>query len=315
MLKPGCREQQCKDRITESGRLGNKMSIIACSSSSETSDNDSSQLEKIKQTSLSSGLSFLPTAGTVLREESVTRKVEGKTSTKENKTYPHHFISSLLSGVGSGALSSIACAPLDLIRTRMQVMGDVHVPNVSNNSETKAGHSTKIFTRQHFHRSAQSLSVYRAIRDVIATDGIKGCFRGLGATLVTVPTFWGMYFPLYELAKRDLHHIYLSSSATSGFDMSKANNDDVRVMPQVHMASAILAGSVADFFCNPLFVVRTRMQTEALHYLELPVSDRMPHGILSTTKRLYAEGGVEIFWRGFTASLLGLSHVAIQFPV
>jgi hypothetical protein len=31
------------------------------------------------------------------------------------------------------------------------------------------------------------------LRDIIKTDGIRGCFRGLGATLVTVPTFWGVY--------------------------------------------------------------------------------------------------------------------------
>ena len=34
-----------------------------------------------------------------------------------------------------------------------------------------------------------------------------------------------------------------------------------------------------------------------------------------TVKAVYAEGGIPAFWRGLTASLLGLGHVAIQFPV
>ena len=83
------------------------------------------------------------------------------------------------------------------------------------------------------------------------------------------------------------------------------------------MTSAILAGAVADFFCNPMFVVRTRMQTEALHYLDTPLQQRKPQGILRTVKGLYIEGGggVAIFWRGYFASLLGLTHCAVQFPL
>lgn len=75
------------------------------------------------------------------------------------------------------------------------------------------------------------------------------------------------------------------------------------------------AGAAADIVCNPLFLVRTRIQTEALHYFERPPSERVPHGVLKTVKAVYAEGGIPAFWRGLTASLLGLGHVAIQFPV
>jgi solute carrier family 25 folate transporter 32 len=64
-----------------------------------------------------------------------------------------------------------------------------------------------------------------------------------------------------------------------------------------------------------MFVVRTRMQTEALHYFQLPPSERTPHSISQTVSGLYREGGVWIFWRGLTASLLGLGHVGIQFPL
>ena len=83
----------------------------------------------------------------------------------------------------------------------------------------------------------------------------------------------------------------------------------------VHLGSAITAGGLADVVCNPMFVVRTRMQTEALHYFHMPVADRKPHGVMSTVLSLYKEGGIPIFWRGLTASLLGLGHVGIQFPV
>lgn len=206
------------------------------------------------------------------------------------------MLSPLVAGVGAGALSSVVCAPLDLIRTRMQVIGSV--PSMNN---------------------APRFSIYRALRDVVAADGIQGCFRGLGATLVVIPSFWGMYFPVYEMTKRYLHILYKQDQ------MNEAHLDrtihirwedyNSRVPPQVHLVSAILAGAGADLVCNPLFVVRTRMQTEALHYLERSVEDQRPLGMAKTVKHLYREGGVKIFWAGFSASLWGLSHVAIQFPV
>ena len=81
-----------------------------------------------------------------------------------------HMISSLVAGMGSGVLASVVCAPLDLIRTRMQVMGEVR------------SHSAPASARAH---NMPSLSVYRALADIAKQDGIRGCFRGLGATLAT----------------------------------------------------------------------------------------------------------------------------------
>ena len=188
-------------------------------------------------------------------------------------------MSSIIAGVGSGSLASIVCAPLDLLRTRMQVVGGLE--NGSTNPK-----------------------IIKSIYEIYASDGIRGCFRGLGATLATVPAFWGLYFPLYESLKHQF--MTLSSSYGDGGHNHHA---------LVHLSSAMTAGAVADVVCNPMFVVRTRMQTEALHYFQVPVAERKPHGVAATIIGLYKEGGVPIFWRGLTASLLGLFHVGIQFPV
>lgn len=134
-------------------------------------------------------------------------------------------IASLFAGVGSGMFSSVACAPLDLVRTRMQVLGSLD--NGGRNG-----------TR------AMDTSLINSMKDIISRDGVRGCFRGLGATLVTVPTFWGIYFPLYEMSKTDLQEM----SMQNGYGGSCHS-------PIVHMASAIFSGAIADFFCNPLFVV------------------------------------------------------------
>jgi solute carrier family 25 (mitochondrial folate transporter), member 32 len=87
----------------------------------------------------------------------------------------------------------------------------------------------------------------------------------------------------------------------------------------VHMGSAVLAGGIADVLINPMFVVRTRMQTEGLHHLNLNNNGKNFNAtrtsLYQTVRNLYQEGGYSIFWRGMTANLLGLSHVAVQFPI
>lgn len=204
-----------------------------------------------------------------------------------------HTLASLFAGVGSGMFSSVACAPLDLVRTRMQVLG-----SLNTNTGTGSGSATSAGSK------AMDTSLVNSMKEIISRDGVRGCFRGLGATLVTVPTFWGIYFPLYEMSKTDLQEM----SVRHGYGGPSHS-------PLVHMSAAIFSGAIADFFCNPLFVVRTRMQTEALHYMEVPHADRKPHSMKKTIQLLHREGGYPVFWRGFTASLLGLSHVGIQFPV
>ncbi len=112
---------------------------------------------------------------------------------------------SLLAGLGSGTLSSIACAPLDLIRTRMQVVGDFK----SSSSSSK---SKMINT-----------NIVQGLKDIIATDGIRGCFRGLCPTLMTVPTFWGLYFPSYEFLKKDLYRRGSGSDFFGTFSLGSAH--------------------------------------------------------------------------------------------
>lgn len=48
-----------------------------------------------------------------------------RSASQQTRSDPIYFYSSLVAGVGSGALASILCAPLDLVRVRMQVWGQV----------------------------------------------------------------------------------------------------------------------------------------------------------------------------------------------
>jgi solute carrier family 25 (mitochondrial folate transporter), member 32 len=127
-------------------------------------------------------------------------------------------------------------------------------------------------------------------------EGRRGLFKGLGTALVNVPLFWSIYWYCYEHMKLRLQDDFSHLSSLSQ-----------------HILSAAIAGGVADVVTNPFWVVRTRIQTLALHpdhVISAPT--------ISTYKMfrtIYQKEGFLAFYKGLTASLLGLPHVAIQFPL
>ena len=160
---------------------------------------------------------------------------------------------------------------------------------------------------------ANQAGFFKMMQDIIKYDGIVGCFRGLTPTLACVPVFWGLYFPIYEHAKPfygDLYERYFGKDFFLGDKEDEEDDDQNDYNSLVHLAAAMSAGAAADVLVNPMFLVRTRMQTESLHYF---VEHKyMPKLTLrETVVSLFREGNgnLLIFWRGLTASLLGLTHV------
>lgn len=213
---------------------------------------------------------LLPSITTAVPIKTITKTDQSMANLRKHQPQRDSIFlwSSVAAGVGSGALASLICAPLDLIRTRLQVWHEVK------------------------HTSTRNMAIIQMLKDIVRKEGWSGCFRGISATLITVPSFWGVYFPLYDHFKRT-------------WSQHNANP------AWVHMGSAVTAGGISDVICNPMFVVRTRIQTEILHEL---AANHRPNTILQTIQALYREGGIAIFWRGMTANLMGLSHVAVQFP-
>lgn len=177
-------------------------------------------------------------------------------------------VRSLAAGVGAGVICTLVCAPLDVTKVRLQVQG-----TLGNSSRYSGG-------------------VYASIRKIYVEEGLKGVFKGVGPALVTVPLFWGVYWPIYDKMK---YHFEDESPGVLG-----------------HIKSAIVAGAVGDVITNPFWVTRTRIQTLALHS-EATVSPDV--STVQMMRIIYETEGWRAFYKGLGASFLGLSHVAIQFPL
>eukprot|EP00056_Hartaetosiga_gracilis_P020853 m.21614 g.21614 ORF g.21614 m.21614 type:complete len:382 (-) comp8741_c0_seq1:40-1185(-) len=177
----------------------------------------------------------------------------------------------LVAGAGSGVVNSLLCSPLDVAKIRQQLEGAYMAKGSS----------------QRYN------GVVSTLRIIYQEEGLKGWFRGIRPSLFTLPLFWAIYFPSYELAKEEFASVGMTG-------------------PLVHCASAMFGGLMSDFVTNPLWVVRTRMVSGIYHpssvLKESPsVSYHMRH--------IVKKEGFLALYKGLTASLLGLTHVGIQFPI
>jgi solute carrier family 25 folate transporter 32 len=176
---------------------------------------------------------------------------------------------SLLSGAGAGLACTLLCAPLDVAKVRLQIQGSLGIH--------KYGGGT-----------------INVLRTIFLEEGLRGVFRGVGPAMLTVPLFWGVYWPIYDRTKNVVKEQFPSWS-----------------QPWTHLVSAISAGVVGDVITNPFWVTRTRIQTLIMH----PESMGISMSTFRMMNTIYRQEGLVALYKGLSASMLGLSHVAIQFPL
>lgn len=162
--------------------------------------------------------------------------------------------------------------PLDVIKTRLQVHG---LPVTSGST----GSGSVIMT---------------SLQDIVKREGFRGMYRGLSPTIMALLPNWAVYFTVYGQLK-------------GLFRSDEHNNGQLTVGK--NMVAAAGAGAATAIATNPLWVVKTRLQTQGLR------TDVVPYkSILSALRRIAHEEGIQGLYSGLLPSLAGISHVAIQFP-
>ncbi|KAK9326414.1 mitochondrial carrier domain-containing protein [Lipomyces orientalis] len=138
---------------------------------------------------------------------------------------------------------------------------------------------------------------YDGLRGTIATiwktEGFKGFYRGVvPITFGYLPT-WMIYFTVYESCKKTFGKLW-------GF----------RDHPfTVHVASALCAGCSSTTITNPIWVVKTRLMTQNSN------TSWYYKGTIDAFRTMYKKEGIMSFYAGLLPAFLGLTHVAVQFPL
>ncbi|KAM3134187.1 hypothetical protein pb186bvf_013705 [Paramecium bursaria] len=151
-------------------------------------------------------------------------------------------------------------------------------------------------TRLNLQSATISIGKYNGFFDtlvqIMREEGFKGFYKGYQATAVAVPLFNAFFFPIYKYNKEWY--------STKGIEGSLN-----------HLLATITTGFVCDFLTNPLWLIRTRMQTQYLHDPVNIKYKNVPQALIL----VYQEEGFLSLYKGLSASFMGLSHVAVQFPV
>lgn len=181
----------------------------------------------------------------------------------------------LLCNAGAGAAAGVIAAtfvcPLDVIKTRLQVHGLPKIGTANVRGSLIVGSLEQIFQR----------------------EGLRGMYRGLSPTVLALLPNWAVYFTIYEQLKSFLGTDGGSHQLSIGANMLAASG----------------AGAATTIATNPLWVVKTRLQTQGMKAGLEPY-----RGTLSALRRIACEEGIRGLYSGLVPALAGVSHVAIQFP-
>ncbi|XP_044976028.1 nicotinamide adenine dinucleotide transporter 2, mitochondrial-like isoform X1 [Hordeum vulgare subsp. vulgare] len=180
-----------------------------------------------------------------------------------------------VAGGSAGVISATVLCPLDVLKTRLQVYG---LP--SNLSPGTAPPGRIIIS---------------GLQHILKTEGLPGLYRGLSPTIVALYPTWAVTFSVYNYVRGLLRS-------------QDAKNGELSIQENILAASC--AGIATAVATNPLWVVKTRLQTQGMRPGVVPYTS-----ILSALRRIAAEEGLRGLYSGLLPSLAGVTHVAIQFPV
>lgn len=218
-----------------------------------------------------------------------------------------HGIADAAGGATASMCSQVLGVPIDIISQRQMVQG-VRVKSADGGSTTLEGY------RNGWH----------ALRHIVATDGVRGLYRGFGASVITlVPgsaLWWGFYGTyqrlIWSVVPADLGggggvgessggeiggEIGGGDGGGAGTSGTHAATPSDGTLIGVQIASGVCAGASSGFLTTPLDIVKTRLQVLSGQ----PGGDA--HTFSSTARELYREHGAAGFLRGVRPRMTSVS--------
>ncbi|KAM0415175.1 hypothetical protein ACHAPD_006363 [Fusarium lateritium] len=183
-----------------------------------------------------------------------------------------------IAGAVGGFTSGVVTCPLDVIKTKLQAQGGYAALNKGRH----VGHP------QLYNGLLGSGKV------IWREEGIRGLYRGLGPIIMGYLPTWAVWFTVYNKSKGYLSQHYVTNPiwVIKTRLMSQSN---IRHNTQDHHSA---------YYPKATSTPTTRPTLHDWHY----------KSTLDAARKMYTSEGLISFYSGLTPALLGLTHVAVQFP-
>jgi solute carrier family 25 (mitochondrial citrate transporter), member 1 len=151
-----------------------------------------------------------------------------------------HPMSIFAAGCAAQLCGSLAWVPMDVIKERLQIEGQVS-------------------TTENFGGS------YSAFKNILKNEGVKGLYRAYWMHQLTWAPFNGLYFTIYEGFKKYLLKNPLSlTGAKNAASSSSSGGAGGGALPGLDkFVCAVAAGAIASVSTSPIDLVKTRLQVQA----------------------------------------------------
>ncbi|OAV96181.1 hypothetical protein, variant [Puccinia triticina 1-1 BBBD Race 1] len=277
-----------------------------------------------------------PSSSTKLAERQSSQIPPEQSSKNSSQIHPPGWVHFVAGGLG-GMCGAIVTAPFDLVKTRLQ-SSTFHADRSqitrftfpssampTTTTVTTTGSSNRLL--YHF------IDTGKIIRDIHRLEGFRALFRGLGPTLVGAIPARAINFYVYGMGKEFYCNLITPTSDNSS--------------TLVHILSAITAGIATSTATNPIWVVKTRLQLDvpssntpfpsavrtgalaidpparpSIGSPILPTSSNLSKRLLSPLgnslhciSKIYRQEGIPGFYRGLSASYLGVTEGTIQWTL
>lgn len=205
-------------------------------------------------------------------------------------------------GLG-GMCGAIVTSPFDVVKTRLQssLFHEKHVP-----VGVFGGNGVAALSQRSGGLFWNFVETCHILRDIYQYESPRALFKGLGPTLVGVMPARSINFFTYGNGKQII---------ANHFNNGEENS-------YVHLAAAAIAGIVTGTVTNPIWVVKTRLQLIAERQnMGATLASTAPQasstrkplgGSYAMIKQIFREEGARGFYKGLSASYLGVTEGTIQ---
>ncbi|KAJ8017323.1 hypothetical protein DPEC_G00016680 [Dallia pectoralis] len=202
----------------------------------------------------------------------------------------------MLAGCGAGMCQVVITTPMEMLKIQLQDAGRLAQQRVRPSLVPclQIGNTLAVPSRSYSAPSLIRPSAMLITRELLATQGVTGLYRGLGATLMRDIPFSVVYFPLFA-------HLNQLGQRSLG---------DTTVPFYWSFMAGCAAGSTAAVAVSPCDVIKTRLQS-----LSKGANEETYNGVVDCISKILRKEGYGTFLKGagcralVIAPLFGIAQV------